>query len=167
MAILRTIEQFRDQVVVNVNSDFASFAPDVKLVESERLKPLVGPALYNQLSAMSNAELAALSGAMGELVGELQCAAANLAMVEYLPLQQVQISSTGVHIVATGDKKTAFQWQINQLLTSFRRKGFNALERALAVLDEHIDVPAFAAWATSAAGTASHKYFLNTAAQFS
>jgi hypothetical protein len=167
MGILRTIEQFRDQVVVNVNSSFAAFAPDVKLVESERLKPLIGPALYNELSALSNDALAALSGPMGELRDELLCAAANLAMVEYLPLQQVQISPTGVHIVTTGDKKTAFQWQINQLLAAFRRKGFNALERALAVLDENIDEPAFAAWATSAAGTASHKFFLNTAAQFS
>lgn len=167
MSILRTIEQFRDQVTVNVSSDFASFAPDVKLVEAERLKPLMGPALYNELSALPDAALAALTGPLGALRDELLCAAANLAMVEYLPLQQVQISDVGVHIVTTGDKKTAFQWQINQLLAGFRRKGFNALERALTLLDEHVDLPAFAAWATSAAGTASHKYFLNTATQFS
>ena len=167
MAILRTIDQFRDHVVVNVNADFRSFAPDVKLVESERLKPLLGPALYNELNALSDANLAALSGPMGELRDELICAAANLAAAEYLPMQQVQITDSGVFLLTTGDRKSAFQWQINQLLAAFRRKGFNALERALAVLDENIDVPAFAAWATSAAGTASHKFFLNTATQFS
>ncbi|WP_210519901.1 DUF6712 family protein [Hymenobacter terricola] len=166
MALLRTIEQFRDQVVVNVNSDFASFAPDVRLVESERLKPLMGPALFNELSALSTADLAALDGPMGELRDELLCASANLAAAEYLPMQQVQMTDSGVFLLTTGDKKTAFQWQINQLLTAFRRKGYNALERALAILDENIDVPAFAAWATSAAGTASHKFFINTAAQF-
>lgn len=167
MTLLRTIEQFRDQVVVNVNSDFASFAPDVKLVEAERIKPLIGPALFNELSALSLADLAALDGPMGELRDELLCAAANLAAAEYLPLQQVQMTDSGVFLLTTGDKKTAFQWQISQLLAAFRRKGFNALERALTLLDEHVDLPAFAAWATSAAGTASHKFFLNTAAQFS
>ena len=167
MTLLRTIDQFRAHVVVNVNSDFESFAPDVKLVEAAHLKPLIGPALYNDLNALSEADLAALSGPMGELRDELLCAAANLAAAEYLPMQQVQMTDSGVYLLTTGDKKTAFQWQINQLLAAFRRKGFNALERALAVLDEHVDEPAFEAWATSAAGTASHKYFLNTAAQFS
>ncbi|WP_310391555.1 DUF6712 family protein [Hymenobacter sp.] len=167
MTLLRTIEQFRDHVVVNINSDFASFAPDVKLVEAERLKPLIGPALYNELNALSTEDLAALGGPMGELRDELLCAAANLAAAEYLPMQQVQVTDSGVHILSTDTKKTAFQWQINQLLAAFRRKGFNALERALTLLDEHIDAPVFAAWASSAAATASHQFFLNTAAQFS
>jgi hypothetical protein len=167
MAILRTTDQFRQHVAVNVNTTFDSFAPDVKLVEHERLRVLIGPALFNEFNALSDEDLAALSGSMGELRDELHSASANLAMVEYLPLQQVQISDTGVHIIMSGNEKTAFQWQINQLMASFRRKGYNALERVLTLLDENIDLPAFAAWATSAAATASHKFFINTAAQFS
>jgi hypothetical protein len=81
-----------------------------------------------------------------------------------MPLLQVLISDSGVNLAGG---KTAFQWQIKDLKTSFTRKGYNALEEVLEHLDAHIDAPELAAWGTSTAAVATHQFFLATARQFS
>lgn len=173
MSLIRTTDQFRQHVVVNYGVAIESLAPDLRLVESQRLRPLLGPALFNELNALSDDALEALllpSGAAdvrGPLLQLVQRAVANLAALEYLALNQVQISDSGVHIFSDGARKTAFQWQINDLKAGFRRKGFNALEEVLEYLDAHLDDPALAAWATSEAATASHRQLLATARAFS
>lgn len=175
MSFIRTAEQFQAHVGINQNTELAPFLPDLRVVETQRLRPLLGAALYHELQALPDADVAALldpapgspADVRGELLRLVQCAAANLAALEYLAVQQVQISDVGVHIFSDGGKKTAFQWQINELRASFRRKGFNALEEVLEYLDAHLDAPALAAWATSDAATASHKLFIATARQFS
>ncbi|OUJ68819.1 DUF6712 family protein [Hymenobacter crusticola] len=167
MSLITTLDEFRAHVGVNKGTfTLASVQPDMRLVELYRVKPLVGPAFFNQLDAKLKAK-SELTAAEQEVLALLQCAVATLSMVEYLPLNQVEISDMGVHITTTGDKKTAFQWQIDRLLSGWTKKGYNALERALDLLDENIEAPEFEAWATSAARTASLKFFLNTAVQFS
>ncbi|HEX8506352.1 MAG TPA: DUF6712 family protein [Hymenobacter sp.] len=170
MSFIRTIEQFCKHVRVNVSgTDLENIEPDLRLVETQRLRPLLGWAFYNDLQALSDADLEALLApgnpdVRSELLRLLQLAAANLAMVEYMPLLQVLISDSGVNLVGG---KTAFQWQINDLKASFRRKGYNALEEVLEHLDAHLDAPEFAAWGASTAAFATHQYFLATAREFS
>ena len=171
MSFIRTIEQFCAHVRVNVDgTGLENLEPDLLLVETGRLRPLLGPALYNDLQALSDADVEELLAkgnpdVRGELLRLVQLAAANLALVEYLPLLQVLISDGGVNLPQGG--KTAFQWQINDLKVSFTRKGYNALEQVLEYLDAHLDAPEFAAWATSTAAVATHQYFLATAREFS
>ena len=170
MSFIRTIEQFCAHVRVNVSgTDLENIEPDLNLVETQRLRPLLGPALYNDLQALSDADLEALLAkgnpdVRSELLRLVQRAAANLAMVEYMPLLQVLISDSGVNLAGG---KTAFQWQIKDLKTGFTRKGYNALEEVLEYLDSHIDAPALAAWGMSTAAVATHQYLLATARQFS
>ncbi|MBJ6109439.1 hypothetical protein JAO73_10470 [Hymenobacter sp. BT523] len=170
MSFIRTIEQFCAHVRVNVSgTDLENLAPDLRLVETTHLRPLLGPALYNELQALSDVVVEQLldpasTDVRAELLRLVQGAVANLGIVEYTPLLQVQISDSGIRLAVD---KTAFQWQINDLKASFRRKGFNALEEVLEYLDKNIDEPALAAWGTSAAAVVSHQYFLATARQFS
>lgn len=170
MSFIRTIAQFCAHVRVNVSgTDLENLAPDLRLVETQRLRPLLGPALYNDLQALSDNAIEELldpasTDVRSELLRLVQLAAANLALVEYLPLLQVLISDAGVNLMGG---KTAFQWQIKDLQASFRRKGYNALEEVLEYLDAHIDAPELASWGTSTAAVATHQYLLATARQFS
>ncbi|WP_033369484.1 DUF6712 family protein [Hymenobacter norwichensis] len=167
MGLIRSIENYREYVVVNKNSfSLASIQPDMRLVEQDRIKPLVGAAYYYELDGKLTAGTE-LTGPEKDVLELLRQAVATLAMVAYLPMGQLEITDMGVTVTATGDRKQPYQWQINQLRSNLQAKGYNALEKALTLLDEHIDAPEFAAWATSAAATASHKFFLNTAAGFS
>jgi hypothetical protein len=170
MSFIRTIEQFCAHVRVNVSgTSLESILPDLRLVETQQLRPLLGWAFYNDLQALSDADVEELlapasTDVRSELLRLVQLAAANLALVEYMPLLQVFISDAGVSLQGG---KTAFQWQINDLKASFRRKGYNALEEVLEYLDAHLDAPEFAAWGASTAAFATHQYFLATAREFS
>ena len=166
MTLLRTIDHFRAYVKVNYNSELTNFEPDLRLAERQRVRPLLGPALYNELSALSDAALQAalddVTSATGQLLRLVQEAVANLGALEYLPLSQVKISDRGIALMVD---KTAFQWQINELRASFRRKGYDALEAVLLFLDEH--AADFPAWVTSAAATEARRQLIATATEFS
>ncbi|MCA8831964.1 DUF6712 family protein [Hymenobacter pini] len=167
MGLITTIEQYREHVRVNKTGfTLGSILPDMVLVEQERIKPLIGAAYYYQLEGKVRSN-ATLTDAETAVLTLLRRAVACLAMVSYLPLGQLLISDMGVTVTDSGDQKQPYQWQINQLRSNLQGKGLNALEQALNLLDEHIDAPEFAEWATSAAATASHKFFLNTASAFS
>ena len=167
MTLIRTIEQFQAYVKVNLSSsDLPDFDPDMRLAERKRVRPLLGPALYNELSALPDADVQAalddVASPTGGLLRLVQEAVANLAALEHLPISQVQWSAAGIRLAVD---KTAFQWQINEIRATFRRKGYDALEEVLAFLDEHQDD--FPAWATSAAAGESRRQLLATARDFS
>jgi hypothetical protein len=166
MSLIRTIDQFHNYVKVNLNTtDLENVAPDMRVAERQRIRPVLGPALYNELSALSDAELATALADPADVTGGLlrlvQEAVANLATLDYLVVNQVQISDIGIRLQVD---KTAFQWQINDLKAYFRRKGYNALEEVLGYLEEHVDD--FPAWASSLAAVQSRELFIATAAEF-
>ncbi len=165
-SLITTIEQFRQHVRLNASTNdqdyFLSLQADVLLAEEDYLRPLLGDTFYDGLL-----ETAA---AAGDTVQErlrylLESALANLAMVGFLDVAQVQISGNGVQIISTDREKTAFQWQINDLKVTFSRKGFNGLEKVLAFLDAH--AAEFPTWASSPAAAKTREYFLSTAEEFS
>ena len=65
MSLIRTIDQFRAYVKANYSSKLESFAPDLRTAERQRVRPLLGPALYNELSALSDADLQQRASTLG------------------------------------------------------------------------------------------------------
>ena len=159
---ITTLDQLTAHLKVNLSFKLDALAPDLALVQDQDLRPLLGDELLADLLARQAANT--LTDGEKALVFVLQGALANLALVEYLPLAQVQISPTGIHIFSDAAKKTAFEWQIRELRAAFVRKGYNFLERALALLEAGAD---FAAWRASAVGAAARQYLVSSARAFS
>jgi hypothetical protein len=167
MNLIRTIDQFCAHVRVSTSgSSLENLAPDLRLAEREHLRPVLGPALHNELSALSDEQVQAAlddsTSATGGLLRLVHEALANLGLLEYLPLNQLEINDGGVFLLSGG--KSPFQWQINELKASLRRKGYNALEAVLAYLEAH--VADFPAWATSAAAVQARVLLIPSAAEF-
>lgn len=157
MALLDSIDDFKQYVALNASTDadyFQLLQPDLLLAEADYLRPAIGEA-YDEVVASASPELRAL----------LQAALANLTMVSYLDVAQVQISGAGVQIVSTEREKTAFPWQINNLKASYSRKGFNGLEKVLAHLEAH--ATDYATWHDSATARSTRGHFITSAAAFS
>lgn len=167
MSLIRTIAQFCAHVRVQADgTKLENLAPDLRVAERRHLRPVLGPALYNDLSALPDADVqaaladpASVTGGLLYLVHE---ALANLGLLEYLPLSQLQINDSGLYVTAGGSRP--FQWQIDQLKTSLRSKGYNALESVLEYLEAH--AADFPAWATSLAAVQAREQLLASAADF-
>jgi hypothetical protein len=162
MQLIADIEQFKTHVALNKSADeeyFALLQPDLLLAEDDYLRPALGADFYDELLA------APASLTTDRLRTLLASALANLTMVSYLDMGQVQISGAGVQIISTDREKTAFQWQVNNLKTNWSRKGNNGLEKALAYLEAHdADFPT---WATSDTAKRTRGYFITSASTFS
>ncbi len=165
MGLLNSTADFRQHVRLNASTEdadyFLSLQPDMLLAEDDYLRPLLGAAFYDGVAETAAAPGDAVHERLRYLLGS---ALANLTMVGFLDVAQVQISGSGVQIISTEREKTAFQWQINDLKASFSRKGFGALEKVLTHLEAHAND--FATWEGSAAAARARAHFLNTAAQF-
>jgi len=167
MSLIRTISQFCAHVRVSESGTLLeNFEPDMRVAERRHLRPVLGPALYNELSALSNEQVQAAlddsASATGGLLRLVHEALANLGLLEYLPLNQLQINDGGVYVNTGGSRP--FQWQIDQLKASLRGKGYNALESVLEHLEAH--VADFPAWATSAAAVQAREQLIASAAEF-
>ncbi|MGI4873371.1 MAG: DUF6712 family protein [Janthinobacterium lividum] len=168
MSLIRTTEQFCAHVRVNSGGGFhvENVEPDLRVAEREHLRPVLGPALYNELTALSDAdvetELATAASSRGGLLRLVHEALANLGLLEYLPLNQLQINDAGVYVTSGGSRP--FQWQIDQLTASLRRKGYNALEAVLEYLEAH--AADFPAWTSSLAYQQARELLIASAAEF-
>ena len=168
MSLIRTIEQFCAHVRVSESGTaLANLEPDLRVAERRHLRAVLGTALYNELTALTDEQVQAAldqpSGATGGLLRLVHEALANLGLLEYLPLNQLQIGDGGVWVSSGGSRP--FQWQIDQLKASLRGKGYNALEAVLEYLEEH--AADFPAWASSAAAVQAREQLIASAAEFS
>lgn len=167
MALIKDIDQFRAYVTLNSSSDadtYTALLPDMLLMEDEHIRPLLGDEFYQEFDELAEVP-AGLDDNQQRLLMRLQSALANLTMLSYLDLAQVQISGAGVQIISDGNQKTAFQWQIEALKVNFSRKGYNGLEKALAFLQQHEDE--FTTWSSSDAARKSRGQIIALASQFS
>ncbi|PSR53913.1 hypothetical protein AHMF7605_10480 [Adhaeribacter arboris] len=165
MALIKTIEEFQKWVGVNESTSLEAVMGDILLVEDEVIVKYLGRNFYEEYEEKYQA--GGLNDLENKLLDKLQLAISNLAQESYLDLNQVQISDGGIHINSSETRKTAFQWQINNLRRGFLRKGYNGLERALNLLEDNIDAEEFATWSESPVATVFQQYFINTAQEFS
>jgi hypothetical protein len=159
--LIANIDEFKQHVALNASTDedyFALLQPDLLLAEHDHLRPALGEDFFDELLAAASAEAT-------ELRRLLAFSLANLTMVSFLDVAQVQISGSGVQIISTDHEKTAFQWQINALKANLSRKGFNGLEKALAYLERH--AADFPTWASSETAQRARGQFIATASEFS
>lgn len=167
MSLIRTIQQFAAQVRLSIDlTHLENLEPDLRVAERRHVRPVLGPALHNELSALSDDDVqAALDDAASPTGGLLRLvheALANLGLLEYLPLNQLQIGDNGVWVNTGGSRP--FQWQIDQLKASLKGKGYNALESVLEYLEAH--VADFPAWASSAAAVQAREQLIASAGEF-
>lgn len=160
--LLTTLAEFRIGVPVSVTASIELLLPAVAQAERKHLLPLLGRAQYDELHAAYQA--GSLNPAQAELLALVQVALANLAYAPYVTVAQLQIDDQGIRIASDQNNKTAFQWQINDLKDYLLETGYEALDQALAYLDEH--KAEFPTWAASEAYAANKQQLLNSAAEF-
>jgi hypothetical protein len=161
--LFSTIAQIREYVAINVGNEFNAIKPYIKQAETKFIKPIIGKDVYDSLNDYLQAS-DQTTAIMNELVEKVRLPLIYYAYYLYAPIGNVQVSSSGIHIVTNENKKTAFEWQIDKLETSWLNTAHDFIEDLLEFLDENqSDIDG---WKDSVEYTKAHSLFILSAKQF-
>jgi hypothetical protein len=160
MALFKTIDEFIEHVSVNKNATLKAMMPDILLVEREQIKSLLGAEIYTKLHEGYTS--GSLEGKQLELLKLVQYSLANLAMVSYMALNQVQVSDGGI----TKSEHSAYRYQIRELKLNLITKGYNGLESVLEFLEEHKNDEKIKGLSTLGSVIVTKNFFINSAREF-
>lgn len=161
--LFKTIPEIKQYISVNATSIFDSIAPYIRMAEMKYLVPAIGKDEYDDLNTAYNGT-DPLTDAQEALLPYAQRMVAYLAYSLYLPMGQVQVGESGIQIVSSENKKTAWQWQVDQLDESLRELGFNAVEEMLAFMEANKED--YPLWTASTAFTENNELFVSSAIEF-
>lgn len=138
----KDIADLKKYVSVNKAMSFDDMKVSLNDVDRSILKNYLGKDFLSELQTSYNASIAEtptpLTGTTLELVEMLRASTANFALANWAPSGQLSIDSSGIRINSTAENKTAFQWQIKDLIDTCNQRGFNALDEALIFLADNI-----------------------------
>ena len=131
--------EFKRCLPVNVNTSFATLAPAIATVEQQRLKPLLGDVLFDDV-----AEYYATNGVSGsdtvknELVSLIQMAVVRLAYWDSFDQLAVMMSDSGLS--DKNGENRAYRYQANAMKESLLRQGFAYLNQIVGYCSDNINV---------------------------
>lgn len=129
--------EFKRCLPVNVNTSFVTLAPAIATVELQRVKPLLGTALFDRAASYYAAHgISGETDVMNELVAMIQMAVVRLAYWDSFDQLSVMMSDRGISDT-NGDNR-AYRYQANALKESLLRQGFNYLNNIVGFCIENI-----------------------------
>ncbi len=165
MALAKGIDDFIGYVKAATN--FEDIEIYLQEAETRFLKPMISAAQYNALHAAYQAAASddALSPADRELITRCRPVIVNYALAIGVPKLQVVVSSSGVHIYSNEQQKTAFSWQIDDLVNGYFASGDSYADALLQYMEEN--KATYTAWANSSAYTVFKSVLVPDTATFS
>ncbi|MEZ0485435.1 DUF6712 family protein [Fibrella aquatica] len=140
--LIATIDQLKAAVNVNRDTNLDGLRPYLGSAEAVLARLLGGFGLIDELL-----RLPAPNAAQTRALAYMRRSVGNLALLKALPIQNVQITDAGVLRQSSGTQGDAFQWQYDEVKTSLKTEGWDAVEDLLMVLESS---PAdFPAWVES------------------
>jgi hypothetical protein len=162
MGLITTIAQLKGLLPVSGNLAVEDILPFCADAETKFVKPALGATLYATLKAAAEANNA--TGELAILLANTRKVVAGFALLNYIPVGQLQISSGGIQIRTDEHNKTAFKWQIEDLQQWCSNYGYAKLDELFAYLEEkQVD---FEDWAGSTGYTIFFENYIHTAIDF-
>jgi hypothetical protein len=165
MSLFLNNEDLRGCIPANVSFSLENLEPFLVEVESTILVRHMGYEEYSRLLASFVAPNMAVDQ---ELLALCRRVAAPLALSNYLPWGEVQISDVGVTTVSkSSDRTAAYAYQVDNLNQSALRMGFNALETLIAYLEKNATEEKYSYYFGSAEHLENTRLLLPSAVEFS
>ena len=129
--------EFKHCLPVNVNTSFVTLAPAIATVEQQRMKPLLGTPLFEEM-----ADYYAHEGSSGrdpvrnELVSLIQMAVVRLAYWDSFDQLAVMMSDSGLS--DKNGENRAYRYQADAMKDSLLRQGFAYLNQIAGYCTENI-----------------------------
>ncbi|MDJ1472838.1 DUF6712 family protein [Xanthocytophaga flava] len=161
--LFKNTKELTPFVKIHPETNFESLKPELAWAQRSYIVKYLGSDQYEDLLAAYNST-DPLSDDNLALLEKIQPALANLTIAHFVTTGQVTISQLGVMINSDQTKKTAFQWQKEEVSRELFHKGFNLLEDVLKFLESKKDV--FTLWKNQSY-TVFKEFLINDAVTFS
>lgn len=152
MAIVKTVDKLREHIPLNEHFSFDVILGYVDEVEHKYIENLIGEALYTTFNAEPTETIPKKVWKLFEK------ASANLAVLRYIPVGNVQISDMGIAAPQNQNAKPAEWWQIRDLQRSFLTTGTESIDAALRIMEKNKNL--FPDWTTSENYTEFNELFV-------
>lgn len=138
----KDIADYKKYVSVNSSMDFDNLSIYLNNVDRTVLKRFLGQAFFAELQTAYNASIATsptpITGKTATVVELIRQASAIYALAKWVPFGQLNIDDAGIRIANTEHFKTAFQWQINDLVKSLNDAGTSVFDELLIYLETNV-----------------------------
>ena len=152
-------------VEANPGIDFLSLPPTIEQVGSKYFLPLFGKPFFDDADAFCTTPQENDTVGVG-FMNRLQKAVANLAMYEYIPIAEVQITDAGLRRGHSETHPGAFKYQVQELQRALLNRGLQAIEELLAYMDENVADDFFDNWRSSLEFTHYRVLLINSGREF-
>lgn len=163
MALLKTTDELKNYVAVDVNMQHTSLEPYLQQGKSQVVR-LLGKTLYNALDVYHNNSEATEVPAYDSLIPYVQRCLANFAMYYGLSALNVSIGPNGIGVVSTDHVAPASKDRTDALKSDILNAAWDAMEEMLEFLEENIDD--YSAWESSDAYAMQYDTIITSARKF-
>lgn len=135
--LIQTIEELREVVTISGSFEMSLLNPHLRTAQLLLMR-YVGPNLMARLVGKLE-EPDELTQEESALLLFLQVPIANLALLKYVAVGNVDITTLGIMRNKTGDSSDAFEWQVQRLSTQLESDAWQGIEDVIDYLDTHTD----------------------------
>lgn len=158
--LITTIDELKLFLTVDKSVFPASFAPYVQQAEDSYIIKILGPTLYNSLSAaytssINSAGPVPMPADFKALWTAVNKANANLAWYLYAPINNVRISEAGINTSMTTDTERALKWQYDEMRGAFKLAGYNGID----ALYRYLEGAAASSWYSEWSGSSAYSEY--------
>lgn len=155
------LKDFLPMTAGEILAEVLSFVGDA---ERRFIVPIVGQTTFDEINNAYNNGVGTPSPEQTTLLLELRRPLAAFAMMIYIPHGQVLISPSGMRIASTDTHKTAFKWQIEQLIDEYFELASNRKESLIKFLFSNLAT--YTVYAASDEFENNHQFLVNYASEF-
>lgn len=163
MAIIKTIEEVLVHADIGHEIDFEKLKPTLDYAAGEIIKPLIGSEQYGEIEAAYDADN--LTQAQTDLLDKMHSAIVKIGLSFYTDIGELTFTNAGLVRKETGDQKTPFKYQTDNIREYYLQRGYEAAESLLEFLEDN--TASYTTWAGSSAFTINKEFYINTARDFS
>lgn len=160
--LFKTSDEIKKYLPANAAFEFFQVEQFINQAEQQFIIPVLGETTFTALNDAYS--INSLTPDQDKLLDKVRYPLANYTYLQYIPFAQVAITASGIHIEVNDQKKTAFEWQINQLRQQLAEAADNGIESLYIFLEKNKAI--YTDWAASAEKTILKECFINTAEEF-
>lgn len=162
MALLKTIDEIKKYLAVNITADFNSILPYINQATEKYLKDILGEDLLDELQDYFDA--GSMPAEYEQLLEKTQMPLVNFAFFLAVSNLNLQITGAGFVVTANQNQTPASQTRTDALKADLESAGYDGIETLLRFLEVNDDQ--FTLWVGSEAYTEHFRFFVKDADDF-